>query len=1090
MAALLGTVAVSMPLSPQPSAEAAVPTPTGNNAVISVKVGGDRILVAQVEGLEGVQLGLYATATATDPVDPDWGVCESDADGDCNFLVPDTQRNTSGTQCVGANCDRRFWVKQISAPAGWTMNTALRTGDNAGAASTSTPYRFQTGTQLRAGSTYRSNINFMLDTGGNNDIASGGVWQNSRVNPPLPDRCGLNIALILDLSLSIGTGANLTALKNAANTFADALTGTPSRMALFSFSNVSPSRNTQPNNPDLLAVSTTAGAAAFKAQYAGWTTTGATNWDQGMLAAALSGSLPNGTNHYDAAIVLTDGNPTAYGSLVAPSPSNPNGTGEGAQTYNRLREIENGIFSANAIKANETRVLAVGVGSGSAGAITALNLQAISGPEKFDPALENVQTADYFQLSDYSVAGQALRDLVFAACTPSLSVVKQIVPSTTTGEDITGATNAGAGWTFTGSTAPGISGFENPLTTTDDGTGAVNFPLEFDPAVVNADVNIEETQQTGFELVTQGGSNAVCTEKSQEFPDGRTIPVTNTTGPNGPGFTFNMQPETSVSCVVYNRAPDPIADLTVFKSWVINGEEIAQGSQPTEIGAVLVALDPGATAVRNIGWGVTQTGYEAGDSVALAEGVFFGGDLCVLDSSVVTEVNGEPPAVTEFASVPNAIPTPAQTDYDVTLVAGRNTVSVVNTVTCQSELILLKEVQGGDADPNLWNLDAIEPTGALPGPSGLSGARAFVTPGATYQLAETPLDPAGEASLYVQIDRRTPPFQANPLSTGSMFCALVDADLEPISTTVDGLNGGATVPIGQRMACTAINQTATMMLRKVVVNDIGGTGVPPDWNLVATPVGPLPLPPGVGPISVPGSDAELGTSFNVRPGIQYEITESVPPESPPGYIMSSLVCEILPPPMGTPRTIETLNPLDADLCTFTNTFAGSTLTLEKEVVNDHGGTAEPTDWTLTATGTLRTLSGVMGDPAITNADVDPGVYTLSESGTPEGYEEGTWSCDGGTLEGATLTIGVGEAVTCVIVNDDRPPGGRCGSRAIPRRAVRCSPARRSPTRSGRTTSSTGSSRRRTSSSRTTSRRCSTTRPSSRGASSRAREPRA
>ena len=46
----------------------------------------------------------------------------------------------------------------------------------------------------------------MLSTGTDttNDNASGGIWQTSRANPTFPAQCGADVALILDLSGSVG----------------------------------------------------------------------------------------------------------------------------------------------------------------------------------------------------------------------------------------------------------------------------------------------------------------------------------------------------------------------------------------------------------------------------------------------------------------------------------------------------------------------------------------------------------------------------------------------------------------------------------------------------------------------------------------------------------------------------------------------------------------------------------------------------------------------------------------------------------------------------------------------------------------------
>src|SRR4029077_1463863 len=96
----------------------------------------------------------------------------------------------------------------------------------------------------------------------------------------------------------------------------------------------------------------------------------------------------------------------------------------------------------------------------------------------------------------------------------------------------------------------------------------------------------------------------------------------------------------------------------------------------------------------------------------------------------------------------------------------------------------------------------------------------------------------------------------------------------------------------------------------------------------------------------------------------------------------------------------------------------SQLTLVKTVTNDNGGTATPTQWTLAAAGPTP-ISGVTGSTTVTNASVNAGTYTLSESGGPDGYTAGDWSCDAGTLTGASLVLPNGVAATCTIDNDDQ-----------------------------------------------------------------------
>ena len=173
------------------------------------QVGGDRQDDGQIAGRRGVSLQLLAydgDSTPGPPVNTSWSTCTSDSRGDCSFVVPDTHASQSGTP-AGANRNTRFWVTQVSAPAGWLTNPTLRTGTATSAESTAQPYRFLTGPELHAGNTYRSGTSFMTTVSGSTAEqrkSSGGIWQQSRDNPGPPSACGLDVALILDLSGSVG----------------------------------------------------------------------------------------------------------------------------------------------------------------------------------------------------------------------------------------------------------------------------------------------------------------------------------------------------------------------------------------------------------------------------------------------------------------------------------------------------------------------------------------------------------------------------------------------------------------------------------------------------------------------------------------------------------------------------------------------------------------------------------------------------------------------------------------------------------------------------------------------------------------------
>jgi len=96
------------------------------------------------------------------------------------------------------------------------------------------------------------------------------------------------------------------------------------------------------------------------------------------------------------------------------------------------------------------------------------------------------------------------------------------------------------------------------------------------------------------------------------------------------------------------------------------------------------------------------------------------------------------------------------------------------------------------------------------------------------------------------------------------------------------------------------------------------------------------------------------------------------------------------------------------------------LTLKKEVINDNGGSATASDWTLTASGPTG-FSG-SGPSVSSGSGFTAGTYDLSESGGPDGYSASAWVCVGGIQDDDdTVTLAPGEAVTCTIRNDDLTP---------------------------------------------------------------------
>lgn len=921
-----------------------VPAPTSTTAVITVKVGSDRNTSTEVTNLAGVTLQLYngnSSGPNPTPRPEPWATCVSDANGDCSFTVPDTQPRDGRTP-AGVNRDARFWIKQAGVPNGYFMNTTLATGTNPSSAT----YQFRTGEELRANNVYSSQVDFMYATGNSINNTSGGIWQQSRNNPVFTDKCGIRVALIVDLSGSVSP--YVSQLRAAAKGFVDALTGTPSAVALYTFASGAPAGTG--SNLGLTGVATPAGATTVKNRIDTYTANGGTNWDRGIYQAAASATA------FDVAMVLTDGNATLYAG------------GEGPGDRTRFREVENGIFSANALKAKNTKVIAFGVGDGVSG--DPANLRAISGP---------AAGVDYYQSADYAAAGATLRQLALGNCAGSVSVVKQVVPSSNTGEDITGAVPA-SNWGFTASTTTtGVTPTTQSGST--DSTGAVNFPLEFASGVTTGSINIAETQQAGYNIVTQGGKRAVCKVV------GTGAPVTVTNDPGNPnGFSVNAPAADPVTCTVYNKPPLPQASITVDKTWIVNGTSYADGDQPLGISA---QLRLGGT---DQAWGDARSGLSVGSSLQISEVPrFVGRDLCSLTDQRITQKNGSP--------ADHALP------YTATIGA-TNTYMVTNTVTCTAQLTLAKQVQGGNADPSSWTLDAVAPSGALPGPSGTSGspgATAAVTPERSYPLAESGGDPRYVQSIGLNGNPQPP-------STGTWACVQLDAQGQVVPGFSDGLNGAIIVPLGFRVRCTAVNRTAELTLVKEVVNNNGGDRVPSDWDLTASPTGTFPV--GLVPETVEG-DAD-GHTFSVRPGTTYNLTET----SLAGYTLSSLKCDTGPNRDYVDATSVTVPALGHVTCVYVNDDQAATLTLVKKVENGTtGATTAPSAWTLTAQSSTHTVTGAGNSPAVTNQSVSAGTYALSESTTPAGYTASDWSCTGVTTsDGSSVTLTPGSNATCTITN--------------------------------------------------------------------------
>ena len=373
---------------------------------------------------------------------------------------------TSGGTCniTGLPVGHQWDVTETAPPTGYYSNPTLDSGTSA--VVTSHPYTFRTGTLNGAGTTDVPGA-VATDTYQSQPIGTAaaqtfsGQLATSLDDPAAAATCGLNLALVLDQSGSMAANGKQAALVAAANEAITDLTGTPSNVAIYTFA-----ATTGVSIGSTSTINAASAAPLHNFINSLPAPANGTNWDQGIAQVPTTG--------FDETIFLTDGAPT--GSRIR--------TNNFAQSL--FTDTEQGIFSANRLKAGGTRI--VGVGIGLNGGLD--NLRAVSG---------STLNSDYFNSSN-SDFGTVLKMLATGACNSQLTITKQI-------EDPSGAlvtpTPADAdGWNFTntisnGTVAPSVT------------TAVVNGANGVAPAAVTVDagttptVTVTETPvKTGYTFVS------------------------------------------------------------------------------------------------------------------------------------------------------------------------------------------------------------------------------------------------------------------------------------------------------------------------------------------------------------------------------------------------------------------------------------------------------------------------------------------------------------------------------------------------------------------------------------------------------------
>jgi YVTN family beta-propeller protein len=216
---------------------------------------------------------------------------------------------------------------------------------------------------------------------------------------------------------------------------------------------------------------------------------------------------------------------------------------------------------------------------------------------------------------------------------------------------------------------------------------------------------------------------------------------------------------------------------------------------------------------------------------------------------------------------------------------------------------------------------------------------------------------------------------------------------------------------GERRECTITNTysvvpppvtTGMIIVTKKVINEGGGDKQPSDFTITVEGNNPTPS-------SFDGSSS--GATITINEG-SYNVTEEEGPDISYDYVPGRYTPSYSSDCAGTIQTGDTVR------CTITNKynqFIPGTLPkliVTKQVVNEGGGEAEPSDFTITVDGNNPTPSSFDGSPSGTSVTLKPGRYSITENILPEYTSSKSGDCTG--------SLNAGETKHCTITNVFQP----------------------------------------------------------------------
>lgn len=367
-------------------------------------------------------------------------------------------------------------------------------------------------------------------------------------NPTLAASCGIDVSLVLDASSSIQTSGSINRVRDIGFGLADALAGTGSTLQISEFATFARTLAQRESVNSTTVGGTGLVTAALGDYYksepgkpAGVTIYDGTrerndalsysNWSAGLSSAGSA----------DLTIVVTDGAPTAHDAQ-------PSSVRVSAQPSPESQDAA--ITTANSLKSQGSRVLAVGVGKSLTDVTDQQRLQEISGPQiVVDPSAlagKTIDEVDAVAVQDVAAIASLVRSTVTSICGNQLTVRTLAQSSSSaeylpaSGNDVTVRPSVAGGYSWV---AP-----QGPQDTSQTlATAGQRAEAEFGwrPNDAGEITTIKVTAPSGDDYVLDHWTCYL------NLPTGQ---MTDGTGPpdiDGESFEFTLDPGTRGTCTVY-----------------------------------------------------------------------------------------------------------------------------------------------------------------------------------------------------------------------------------------------------------------------------------------------------------------------------------------------------------------------------------------------------------------------------------------------------------------------------------------------------------------------------------------------------------